>query len=94
MSTRKRRYYDEEFKKSTIKFILESGKSVRQISKELGVHEQTLQRWKSEYLSDGSNKEEIAVSEEIRKLKLELNRVTTERDILKKALAFFSKEST
>ena len=93
MSTQKRNYYDEEFKKNTVKLLLESGKSVRSISKEIGVNEQTLHKWKKDYIGKTTNKEEIAASEEIRKLRIELRRAETERDILKKALAFFSRES-
>ena len=93
MSTNKRKYYDKEFKKSTVKLILKSGKSVRSISSEIGVNEQTLHKWKKAYLGKGENKLEIASSEEIGKLRKELERVTMERDILKKALAFFSRES-
>ena len=91
MSTKKQKY-DAEFKDNSVKLLLESGRSVRQISQELGVNEQTLHRWKSNYLSKNGNKKEATEMAEVAKLKKELERVKMERDILKKALGYFSRE--
>jgi len=71
--------------------------SVSRISKDLGVNENSLYKWKRDYLTDQQNafpgkgrmKPE---DEELRKLKKELHIVKMERDILKKAIAFFAKE--
>ena len=93
----KRKTYDNEFKLSTVKMIVEDGMSVSRISKDLGVNENSLYKWKRDYLTDQQNafpgkgrmKPE---DEELRKLKKELHIVKMERDILKKAIAFFAKQ--
>lgn len=93
----KRKTYDKEFKISAVKMILEGGMSTARVSRDLGVNENSLHNWKKKYMEDRQNafpgkgrmKPE---DEEIRMLKKELSRVTMERDILKKAIAFFAKE--
>jgi len=74
---------------------LKSEQPVSVIAQELGIHASLLQRWKTQYWADeaqafpgkGHQKPDEA---ENRRLRLELARVTEERDILKKALAIFS----
>lgn len=91
-----RRSFDKEFKLSAVKLVLESEKSVESIASELGVSSNTLFNWKRKYLGDAKNafpgkgrmKPE---DEELRRVKKELLRVTMERDILKKAIAYFAK---
>jgi len=93
----KRKTYDKEFKLSAVKMIVEGGMSVNRVSKDLGVNENSVHNWKRAYLEDQQNafpgkgrmKPE---EEELRKLKRELHIVKMERDILKKAIAFFAKE--
>lgn len=93
----KRKTYDKEFKLSAVKMIVEAGMSVSRVSKDLGINENSLHNWKRAYLLDQQNafpgkgrmKPE---EEELRKLKRELQIVKMERDILKKAIAFFAKE--
>ena len=93
----KRKSYDKEFKLSAVKMIVEGAMSVSRVSKDLGVNENSLHKWKRDYLEDQQNafpgkgrmKPE---EEELRKLKRELQIVKMERDILKKAIAFFAKE--
>ena len=91
-----RRSFDKEFKLSAVKLVLETEKSVESIASELGVSSNTLFNWKRKYLEDAKNafpgkgrmKPE---EEELRRVKKELLRVTMERDILKKAIAYFAK---
>lgn len=93
----KRKTYDKEFKLSAVKMIVDAGMSVSRVSRDLGVNENSLHNWKRAYLEDKQNafpgkgrmKPE---EEELRKLKRELHIVKMERDILKKAIAFFAKE--
>ncbi len=93
----KRKTYDKEFKLSAVKMIVDGGMSISRISRDLGVNENSLHNWKKAYLADQQNafpgkgrmKPE---EEELRKLKKELTIVKMERDILKKAIAFFAKE--
>jgi transposase len=94
MSTR--RSYDKEFKVSAVKLMLEGEKSTASVARDLGVNENSLYNWKRAYLSDqghsfpgkGHQKPE---DEEMRKLRKELRDVTMERDILKKAISYFTK---
>ena len=93
-----RKRYDSEFKISAVKLVLDSGRSVAGIASELGVSDNALFIWKKKYIEDANNafpgkghmKPE---EEENRRLKKELAHVTMERDILKKAVAFFAKET-
>jgi transposase len=76
--------------------ITEGGMSLMQVSRDLGVNENSLHKWKKDYLSDQQNafpgkgrmKPE---EEELRRVKKELARVTMERDILKKAIGYFTR---
>jgi transposase len=91
-----RRRYTAEFRAEAVRFVATSGKPVSEVSRELGINEQTLYRWKRQATSsDGSGVEpgHFGQQEEIRRLRRELDRVTEERDILKKATAFFASQS-
>jgi transposase len=93
-----RKRYDREFKQSAVKLVLESGRSVTSIAAELGISDNALFIWKKKYLEDASNafpgKGHLKPEEEEnRRLKKELAHVTMERDILKKAVAFFAKDT-
>ncbi|KAB2848207.1 MAG: transposase [Ignavibacterium sp.] len=92
----KRRSYDKEFKLSAVKLILEEGKSVAGVARDLGVNENSLHNWKRAYLEDQQNSfpgkgKMKPEDEELRKLRKELRDMTLERDILKKAIAYFTK---
>ena len=94
---RKRRQYTREFKAETIEFLLRGGKSTVEVARDLGIRAELLYRWKREYLNDkehsfpGAGHLRDPEDEKIRKLERELRSVKEERDILKKALAIFSK---
>lgn len=97
MSKSNHRKYDKEFKLNTIKFYLESGRSFRQVSDELGVPLATLVGWVEDYKKDGAEafpgKGHLKPSDsEIEKLRKELAIAREERDILKKALGIFSSQ--
>ena len=92
----KRRSYDKEFKLSAVKMITEGGMSLMQVSRDLGVNENSLHKWKKDYLSDQQNafpgKGNLKPEqEELRKKDREIARLTMERDILKKAISYFAK---
>ena len=83
----KRRSYDKEFKLSAVKMITEGGMSLMQVSRDLGVNENSLHKWKKDYLSDQQNafpgKGHLKPEqEELRKKDREIARLTMERDIL------------
>jgi len=96
MSEGKRRKYDREFKTEAVRLVIEEGRAVAQVARNLGIHENLLHKWKKNYEEDpqyafpgkGRLKEP---DEEMRRLRKELADVKEERDILKKALAIFSK---
>jgi transposase len=96
MSTGKRRRYDREFKREAVKLVTDEGRPVAVVARNLGIHENLLHKWKKQYAEDppyafpgkGHLKEP---DEEMRRLRKELADVREERDILKKALAIFSK---
>jgi len=92
-----RRSYDKEFKLSAVKLVLESEKSVKIIASELGISENALFNWKRKYLEDTQNafpgKGHLKpLDEEIRRRDKEIATLKMERDILKKALAYFAKD--
>ena len=88
------KHYTEEFKVEAIKQITERGHSVGQVSQRLGVSTHSLYAWLKKY---GNSPRHAAKHDdqaaEIKRLRAELKRVTEERDILKKATAYFAKES-
>jgi len=86
--------YTEEFKIEAVKQITERGYSVQEVANRLGTTTHSLYAWRKKY-GHGPQKaaERDDQQAEIRRLRNELKRVTEERDILKKATAYFAKES-
>ncbi len=86
--------FTEEFRVEAVKQITERGFAVKDVSERLGVSPHSLYQWIKRY---GIPTEERLVKEDqagrIKKLEAELRRVTEERDILKKAAAYFAKQS-
>ena len=98
MTERKsRRQYTREFKVEVVELALRSDKTAIGVARDLGIRADLLYRWKSEYLKDrahsfsGTGHLQDPEEERIRRLERELRSVQEERDILKKALAIFSK---
>lgn len=95
MSSRKYKQYPAEFRESSAKLALESDQPISQTARELGITASKLYCWIKVYSgSEGipsSIKESTA--EEVKRLKKELSRVTLERDILKKAAAYFATDA-
>ena len=94
-----RRRFDRAFKLEAVKLVRERGVSAAQAARDLDVHENVLRKWIKEFAADpqhafpgqGEMKPE---QQEIERLRREVIRLKAERDILKKATAFFVKEST
>jgi len=91
-----RRKYDREFKLEAVRLVTQGGRPVVEVARDLGVHENLLYNWRQKYLDDTAHafpgKGHLKpADEEMRRLKKELTDVKEERDILKKALAIFSK---
>lgn len=93
------RVFTKEFKEQAVLLTETSGKKVGEIASDLGIRENMLWRWKKELREAGSRsfpgqgirQQGTELEEEVRRLKEELLTVTMERDILKKAVAIFSK---
>lgn len=97
MPGRERRRYSREQKEEAIKLVKVSGQSVYQVSRDLGIPENTLHNWiRKAKVEDGegpAGEMTKAEKEELRKLRRENRRLRMERDFLKKATAFFAKDS-
>ena len=93
-----RRKFSREFKLEAVKLVRERGVSVSQAARDLDLHENVLRRWVREQVADpgaafpghGVMKPE---HQEIERLRRELARMKAERDILKKAAAYFARDS-
>ena len=92
-----RRIFSREFKTEAVKLVRERGVAIRQAASDLGIHENSLRNWMKEFKADpaqafpgrGKMKPDDA---EVARLRRELAKTQAERDILKKAIAYFAKE--
>jgi transposase len=91
-----RRKYTREFKVSAVKLVQEQGYSVAQAARNLGVDPASLRDWiKKLSGADGVLPgADTSMQEELRRLRAENKRLLMEREILKKATAFFAKEQS
>lgn len=86
--------YPEEFKIEAVKQIVDRGHKVAEVSAGLGVSQHILYKWmKASQTPKPKRQLQATQAEELRLLRAELKRVTEERDILKKAAAYFAKQS-
>ena len=83
--------YSDEFKRDAVAQITERGYPAAEVSQRLGVSQHSLYAWKKKFAKASSG--EAEKDAEIRRLKRELTRVTEERDILKKATAYFARDA-
>jgi transposase len=93
---RKRRKFATEYKAETVRLIQRSGKSIGQMALELDIGETALRRWVEQAEVEARRGPEGALRgerEELVELRRENQRLRMEREILKKATAFFAKES-
>ena len=97
MPNQKRNNYSSEFRSSSIKLALESEQPISHTARNLGININTLHTWISNQSNSKESNNMVKNSEchfdEVRKLKKELSIVKQERDLLKKAAAYFAKES-
>jgi transposase len=90
---RARRAFSAEFKQEAVELVRRNGRSANRVAAELGVNQTTLSRWKREAEATSSMGQGMPAAEELKQLRRENERLRMERDILKKAAAFFAKES-
>ena len=97
MSKRKRRIFEPDFKEQAVRLVLEEGRSVCSVAKSLDIYPSSLGDWVKQARPrqakgpDAMNQTDL---DELRRLRAENRQLKTERDILKKAAAFFAKESS
>jgi len=94
---KKRNQYTKEYKIEAVRLIVEEGRRISELSRELGVGENLLSRWKKKYeegkIDPFPGKGRLSPEdEELRRLRRENKRLRMEHEILKKAVAIFSEE--
>lgn len=97
MSRRKRRRYTPEFKSQAVALVLDEGLSVAQAARDLSIPESVLGRWTSQERINRNPRPDGPLTTEERaelnRLRREVNTLKMEREILKKAAAWFAKET-
>lgn len=88
-----RRKFTPEFKQETVALVIRSGQSANQVAKDLGISQTSLSRWLRQAKTTPAKVNGFQVAEELKVLRREVERLRMERDILKKAAAFFANES-
>ena len=91
----KRKRFTPEFKREAVRMLQSSEKAPAEIARELGIHRNQLYKWKEQF-GNGARVATTGVrsngDDELTRLKRELERVKEERDVLRKAAAYFAKE--
>ena len=93
-----RRTFTRDFKLAAVKKVLEQGLSYCQVARDLGIRDTYIHTWRKALEKDGSLNNEgksnaSSVEAELKRLREENRQLKMERDILKKATAFFAKEN-
>ena len=97
MEKRHRRTFSQEFKVEAVRMVTEGGHRLSQVARDLGLDQKLLRRWRDVLVQQGPAEafpgkgHPNLEGDEVRRLRRELERTREERDILKKALAIFSK---
>ena len=84
---RKKRTFTDEFKAGAVRLVIEEGKTVTDVAKGLDLVQSALSKWVERGTLTTDEKEELS------RLRKEVRTLRVERDILKKAAAFFAKEN-
>jgi transposase len=91
-----RRAFTEEFKAGAVRLVLDEGKTIAEVARDLGLAPNGLGRWVSQARADRSQGKTGLTTEEraeLARLRKENRELRMERELLKKAAAFFAKES-
>ena len=98
MARRKRRQFTDEFKADAVRLCRQGGRSITQVAKDLDLTEGSLREWVNRAEADAkpgtTGTLTTAEREELSELRKRVKRLEMEREILKKAAAFFAKETT
>ncbi len=95
-SRRPRRRFSEEFRAGAVRLVLDEGRTVGRVARELDLTESALRNWVDRARADRTNGRTGLTTEEreeLRRLRKEIRVLRTEREILKNAAAFFVKEN-
>jgi transposase-like protein len=94
----KRRTFTREFKLAAVNKVVVQGLSCTEVARDLGIRDTMIHNWKKAFEADGTLKAKTAgsssVEDELKRLREENRQLKMERDILKKATAFFAKENS
>ena len=95
--TQKRKHYSKQFKIDAVKLVTEQGYRVSEAARNLGIHHISLRHWKKQLETDGNQSFPgkgymTSDKEELYRLRKEVKKLRMEREILKKAAAFFANE--
>ncbi len=94
----KRRQYTAEFKKEAVTLVINQGYTIAETARNLGIRPNMLSRWRQEYLNNQQDAfpgtgQQSGETNELNRLREENRKLKMEREILKKAAAFFARES-
>ena len=93
---RQRRVFSREYKLAAVKKVIEQGLSYAEVARDLGIRDTLIHNWRRAFEADGTLQAEVqspSVEAELKRLREENRQLKMERDILKKATAFFARES-
>ena len=94
---KKRRTYSREYKLEAVKKVVLQGMSYCEVARDLGIRDNLIHNWRKAFEADGTLDAQLRVNTsseaELKRLRNEVRQLKMERDILKKATAFFAKES-
>lgn len=86
-----RQHFDEEFKRQTVKHMMETGKSPAEVSKEMDVPVSSIRSWKKQYGNVGDKTQLFVDADRLKQLEQQNRELQEENEILKKAMHFFTK---
>lgn len=94
--SRRRRQFTEEFKRDAVDLVRSTGRPIAQIAQELGIYDSTLGNWVRQDRIDRGEREGLTTDERARlgRLEAENARLRMERDLLKRTVAFWVKETS
>ena len=92
---RKRRTFTREFKLAAVKKVVEQGMTSAEVARELDIRDTQIHRWRKDFFADGTLQAgaDSSAEAELKRLREENRQLKMERDILKKATAFFAGEN-
>ena len=87
--------HNDSFRREALQILATSGRKIEEVAKDLGIARSTLSKWKSHFVQvDLMAGPHDDVQKELSRLRREVELLRAERDLLKKATAFFAKESS